>query len=82
MPIEIIECLRELIDRDEDDEAVAIVFLYLVCESAAGSDLDRRQRRLILSAYKKRQAGDTTVSAVRRVWHDWDPPGGGAPACP
>ena len=63
---------------DEDPTAVVIVFLYLLCESPAGSDLDRRQRRLILSAYKKLQAGAATVSAVRRVWQDWDPPGGGA----
>ena len=80
MPVEIIEALRELIERDEDDEGVAIVFLYLICESPAGSDLVRRQRRLILSAYKKLRASAATVSAVRRVWRDWDPPGGGAPA--
>ena len=62
MPVEIIEGLRELIDRDDDDEGVAIVFLYLVCESPPGSDLDRRQRRLILS-----NAAGTGVLLTDRV---------------
>ena len=77
-PDELIEDLRKLVNGDEDPTAVVIVFLYLLCESPAGSDLDRRQRRLILSAYKKLAPRAATVSAVRRVWQDWDPPGGGA----
>ena len=77
---ELIEDLRELVNGGEDPAAVAIIFLYLIRESPAGSALDRRQRRLILSAYKKLAPRAATVSAVRRVWQDWDPPGGGAPA--
>ena len=82
LPDELIEGLWELVDNGENARAVAIIFLYLLSGSPAGSALDRRQRRLILSAYKKLQASAATVSAVRRVWNDWDPPGGGAPACP
>ncbi len=59
-------------DTGEDARAVAVIFLYLICESPAGSGLDRRQRRLILSAYKKLRAGAATLSAVRGVWQDWD----------
>ena len=82
LPDELIEGLWELVDNGENARAVAIIFLYLLSGSPAGSALDRRQRRLILSAYKKLQASAATVSAVTRVWNDWDPPGGGAPACP
>ena len=82
LPDELIEGLWELVDNGENVRAVAIIFLYLLSGSPAGSALDRRQRRLILSAYKKLQAGAATVSAVRRVWDDWEPPVGGAPACP
>ena len=82
MPDEIIECLRELVEGGEDTRVVAIIFLYLISESPAGSNLDRQQRRMIGFAYKKLRASAATVSAVRRVWQDWDRPGGGAPARP
>ena len=72
IPDEFIDRLRELADTGEDARAVAVIFLYLICESPAGSGLDRRQRRLILSAYKKLRAGAATLSAVRGVWQDWD----------
>ncbi len=78
IPDEFIDRLRELADTGEDARAVAVIFLYLICESPAGSGLDRRQRRLILSAYKKLRAGAATLSAVRGVWQDWDL--GGAPS--
>ena len=54
---------------------VAVIFLYLVCESPAGNGFDRWQRRLILSAYKKLRAPAATVGAVRHVWQDWNPIG-------
>ena len=72
----------ELVEQGEDARAVAVIFLYLICESPAGSGLDRRRRRLILSAYKKLAPGTATIGAVRRVWQGWDPPDGGAMAGP
>ena len=79
LPDEIIEDLWELVDESGDDSRiVAIIFLYLLRGSPAGSTLDRQQRRLILSAYKKLSPDAETVSAVRRVWQEWDPPGGDA----
>ena len=82
VPDELIDGLRELVDEGEDARAVAIIFLYLIRESPAGSGLDRRQRRLILSAYKKLAPGAATIDAVRRVWQDWDGSDGGTVACP
>ena len=81
IPNELIARLRELVDGGEEARAVAIIFLYLVCESPAGNGFGRRWRRLILSAYKKLRAPAAAVRAVRRVWQDWDPIGGGTPAC-
>ena len=77
LPDEIIEDLEELVESDDDSRTVAIIFLYLLCGSPAGSTLDRQQRRLILSTYKKLSPDATTVSAVRCIWQEWDPPGGG-----
>ena len=77
LPDEIIEDLWELVESDDDSRTVAIIFLYLLRGSPAGSTLDRQQRRLILSAYKKLSPDAVTVSAVRRVWQEWNPPGGG-----
>ena len=82
IPDELIDGLRKLVDEGEDARAVAVIFLYLICESPAGSGLDRRRRRLILSAYKKLAPGTATIGAVRRVWQGWDPPDGGAMAGP
>ncbi|MDE0221757.1 MAG: VIT and VWA domain-containing protein [Spirochaetaceae bacterium] len=82
MPEEIVDALGELVEQGEDARAVAVIFLYLTCESPAGSGLDRHQRRLILSAYKKLGARAATVDAVRRVLQTWDPIGGGTTACP
>lgn len=42
-----------------------------ICESLAGSALDRRKRRLILSADKQLRLSAATVAAVRRVWEAW-----------
>ncbi len=78
LPDEIIEDLWELVESGDDSRTVAIIFLHLLRESPAGSTLDRQQRRLILSAYKKLSPDAATVSAVRRVWQEWNPPGGGA----
>ena len=79
LPDEIIEDLWELVDESDDDSrTVAIIFLYLLRGSPAGSTLDRQQRRLILSAYKKLSPDAVTVGAVRRVWQEWNPPGGSA----
>ncbi|MCY4354060.1 MAG: VIT and VWA domain-containing protein [Truepera sp.] len=77
LPDEIIEDLWELVESDDDSRTVAIIFLYLLRGSPAGSTLDRQQRRLILSAYKKLSPDAATVGAVRRVWQEWNPPGGG-----
>ena len=71
VPDELMDRLRDLIDAGEDAHAVAVIFLYLICESPAGSGLDRRQRRLILSAYKRLRPSAATVAAVRRVWEAW-----------
>ena len=81
-PDEIIEDLWGLVESDDDSRTVAIIFLYLLRGSPAGSTLDRQQRRLILSAYKKLSPDAATVGAVRRVWQEWDPSGGSALACP
>jgi len=81
-PGAVIDELEKLVDAGEDARAVAVIFLYLICESPAGNGLERRQRRLILAAYKKLAPGTATIDAVRRVCQDWDPPGGGAAACP
>ena len=82
LPDEIIEDLWELVESDDDSRTVAIIFLYLLRGSPAGSTLDRQQRRLILSAYKKLSPDAATVGAVRRVWQEWNPSGGSALACP
>ncbi len=76
IPDELIAALLELVDAGEDARIVAVILLYLICESPAGNGLDRRQRRLILAAYKKHRASAATVGAVRRVWRDWDQGGG------
>ena len=81
IPDEIVDRLKALAD-ERAPNSIAIIFLYLICRSDAGGALDRRQRRLILHAYKKLSADTVTISAVRRVWQDWDASGGGAPACP
>ena len=78
LPDEIIEDLWELVESGDDSRIVAIIFLYLLRGSPAGSTLDRQQRRLILSVYKKLSPDAATVSAVRRVWQEWNPPGGSA----
>ena len=78
IPDEIGDALQDLVDEGEDASAVAVIFLYLICGSPAGSSLDRPRRRLILAAYKKLVPGAATVDAVRRVWQDWDL--GGAPS--
>ena len=82
IPDGFIDRLRDLVDAGEDARAVAVIFLHLICESPAGSGLERRQRRLILSAYKKLAPESSTINAVRRVWQDWDPPDGDAVTCP
>ena len=82
IPDELVAGLRELVDGGADARAVAVIFLYLVCESSAGNGFDRRSRRLILSAYKKLRTRAAAVGAVRRVWQDWIPIGGDAPAGP
>ena len=76
IPDELVDALWELAERGENAQDVAVIFLYLICESPAGSGLGRRMRRLILAAYKKLNARATTVRAVRRVWQVWDSSGG------
>ena len=71
LPYDVIEALEELLDGGLDSPTAALIFLYLLCHSPAGRTLERQQRRVILSAYKKRAPGAAAVSAVRRVWHDW-----------
>ena len=71
LPSAVIEALEELLDGGLDSPTAALIFLYLLCHSPAGRTLERQQRRVILSAYKKRAPGAAAVSAVRRVWHDW-----------
>ncbi|MDE0026299.1 MAG: VIT and VWA domain-containing protein [Spirochaetaceae bacterium] len=80
IPDELIAGLRALVDGGEDARAVAVIFLYVVCESPAGNGIDRHRRRLILSAYKKLRPRAAAVDAVRRICQDWHPFGGGAPA--
>ena len=75
IPDELIAGLRALVDGGEDSLAVAVIFLYVVCESPAGNGFDRRRRRMILSAYKTL---GPRAAAVRRVWQDWNRIGGGA----
>ena len=72
IPDEIGDSLQDLVDEGEDASAVAVIFLYLICGSPAGSSLDRPRRRLILAAYKKLAPGTAAIDAVRRVWQDWD----------
>ena len=67
----VIEALEELLDGGLDSQTAALIFLYLLCQSPAGRTLERQQRRVILSAYKKQAPGAAAVSAVRRVWQDW-----------
>ena len=71
LPSAVIEALEELLDGGLDSPTAALIFLYLLCHSPAGRTLERQQRRVILSAYKKQAPGAAAVSAVRRVWHDW-----------
>ena len=53
LPDEIARSLRDLVDDGGDDGAITVIFLYLVCRSLAGTDLDPQQRRSILTAYRK-----------------------------
>ena len=71
LPTAVIEALEELLDGGLDSQTAALIFLYLLCQSPAGRTLERQQRRVILSAYKKQAPGAAAVSAVRRVWQDW-----------
>ena len=71
LPTAVIESLEELLDGGLDSQTAALIFLYLLCQSPAGRTLERQQRRVILSAYKKQAPAAAAVSAVRRVWHDW-----------
>ncbi len=75
LPDEVREGLAALVDDGQDPETVVIVFLYLLSESEAGHALDRRRRRRILAAWKKRPADEGTVAAVRRVLESWAAPG-------
>ena len=71
LPTAVIESLEELLDGGLDSQTAALIFLYLLCQSPAGRTLERQQRRVILSAYKKQAPAAAAVSAVRRVWQDW-----------
>ena len=82
IPDELIAGLQALVDGGEDARAVAVIFLYVVCDSPAGSGFDRQRRRLILSAYKKLRPQAAAVGAVRRVWQDWDAICGATPDGP
>ena len=76
VPDEIVDQLRELADGGgEDPNAIAVIFLYLLCRSSAGKALDPQQRRSMLAAYRKLSDREATVRAVRRVWREWDASG-------
>ena len=71
LPGEIRDGLAALVDSGADAECVVVVFLYLLSQSDAGQALDRRQRRVLLAAWKKLSVNENTVAAVRRIAEAW-----------
>ena len=60
----IVVALRALSDKGESEEALVIVLLYLLTESEAGNEFERRARRSILKAYKAQPAHSGTLDVV------------------
>ena len=78
LPDELEEALEALVAGGEDAGAVAVIFLYLLCRSSAGTALNAGRRRSILAAYRKLAPEAATVSAVRHVWREWEASRGAA----
>ena len=72
VPGEVVLQLQALVDDGADPDAVVSILLYLLCESAAGSGVDRQQRRRIVRAYQALAPDAEAVAAVQSVWILWD----------
>jgi Ca-activated chloride channel homolog len=79
LPESIVERLRDLVERGEDEEVVVLALLHLLSESEAGRMLERQVRRLILKAYKTHRPNEPLVNRMQDVFRSWGPSGGPPP---
>ena len=63
----VLVALREVVDEGMEEEAVIIVFLYMVAESRCGKNLDRDKRRAIIKVFKDSKHDKKVVSGIKNL---------------